>query len=375
MNLFFVLIFLITSNYVKSSNILCIYPRPAYSHQNVFRAITEELLERGHHVTLLSTHPNENEKTHQNVTLIDSSSSAYIFKEAMNDVFQRKITGFRRSIFHMIDSEAKLVESQLSSETFQKILKLDKGHFDVIILEAAGFSPYHALAEKFSAPIIGISSADTFSMVHETMGNPANPVAHPERIISFTIARTFLQRLGSCFLNAIVMKFIVLPHTAEVHSKILMKHFPEIEKSHEELVENFQFLMINAHPALGFVRPILANTIQLGFLHIKPPKPLDIDLKSLLDNSKNGAIFMSFGTVITTEMFQKNYVAFLEAFSQIPYDVFWKYDGDELQNIPSNVHIRKWFPQSDLLAHENVKLFITHGVSFSIFRRNLFKFL
>lgn len=350
------------THFTNSANILCIYPRPAYSHQNVFRAITEKLLENGHKVTLLSTHPSEMEKSHENVTLMDSSFAVEKFEKSMDDIFHRRISGFRRAIFHMIDAEADLVDSQLKCESFQKLLKLEKGHFDVIIVEAAGFSPFHALAEKFSIPLIGISSSDSYSIVHETMGNPANPIAHPDRVIPFTMARTFLQRLGSCFLN-VLMEFYILPHSAENYNKILATHFPDVQKSHEELVKNFQFLMVNTHPALGFMRPLLANTIQLGFLHIKSPKPLDDELNKLLDNSKNGAIYMSFGTVITTVLFQKNYVAFLEAFREIPYDVYWKYDGDEFGDVPSNVHIRKWFPQSDLLAHKNVKLFISHGVS------------
>lgn len=41
--------------------------------------------------------------------------------------------------------------------------------------------------------------------------------------------------------------------------------------------------------------------------------------------------------------------------------MLWKWEDDNLPGKPDNVFIAKWFPQDDILAHENVKLFITHG--------------
>ncbi|CAH2058058.1 unnamed protein product, partial [Iphiclides podalirius] len=51
----------------------------------------------------------------------------------------------------------------------------------------------------------------------------------------------------------------------------------------------------------------------------------------------------------------------IRVFSRLPYDVLWKWDKDELPLSSANIKISKWLPQSDLLRHPNIKLFITQG--------------
>ena len=102
---------------------------------------------------------------------------------------------------------------------------------------------------------------------------------------------------------------------------------------------------------------------------MKPPKTLPNDLQEILDNSVNGlvngSVLMNFGTVITKDMYKQTSSKFLEAF---PYKFLWKTD-ENIESIPTNVHIRKWFPQSDVLARPNLMLFITHGVNALILLR------
>lgn len=50
-----------------------------------------------------------------------------------------------------------------------------------------------------------------------------------------------------------------------------------------------------------------------------------------------------------------------EVFSELPYKILWKYEDKSMENQPKNVKIGQWFPQQDLLAHKNLKLFITQG--------------
>jgi glucuronosyltransferase len=42
--------------------------------------------------------------------------------------------------------------------------------------------------------------------------------------------------------------------------------------------------------------------------------------------------------------------AFLQAFSELPQRVLWKWEGDTLPGQPENVKIAKWLPQFDILS-------------------------
>ncbi|XP_008471018.1 UDP-glucuronosyltransferase-like [Diaphorina citri] len=76
---------------------------------------------------------------------------------------------------------------------------------------------------------------------------------------------------------------------------------------------------------------------------------------------------MSFGSVVDpTKLSEETKLGFLEVFKQLKLPIFWKIDitNDPVLNaktLPDNVFIQKWYPQTDILAHPNLRLFITHG--------------
>lgn len=130
----------------------------------------------------------------------------------------------------------------------------------------------------------------------------------------------------------------------------------------QELYKDISLILTNTHRATSKPRPQMPGIINVGGAHIKPPKPLPKDLKVFLDNSKHGVILFSLGSFIqSTDMPPEIIAIFLNVFSKLKQDIIWKFEDDSMPNIPPNVKISKWLPQSDILAHPNVVLFITHG--------------
>lgn len=121
-------------------------------------------------------------------------------------------------------------------------------------------------------------------------------------------------------------------------------------------------MFVHTNPVLDYVRPLNPNTIQLGSMHVNPPQLIDdLELKTFLDASQQ-VIYMSLGSnVKSKDLSNATKTIFLNVFRDLPYQVLWKFENDQLANKSKNVKISKWFPQSDLLAHPNVKVFITQG--------------
>lgn len=78
------------------------------------------------------------------------------------------------------------------------------------------------------------------------------------------------------------------------------------------------------------------------------------NLKNILESSKYGVIYISFGTNVKSSLLPLDKInIFVKVFSELPYDVLWKWDQENIPDCPKNVIISKWYPQSDLLSKLN----------------------
>lgn len=135
--------------------------------------------------------------------------------------------------------------------------------------------------------------------------------------------------------------------------------YPSIEEMHR----NVSLAFTNYHFTQGNPRANVPGMIDIGGIQVKdPPAPLPDTIQKWLDDAPNGAVYMSMGTNIRSSELSIDILnAILNTFATLKERVIWKFENDSLPGLPSNVIISKWLPQDDLLAHKNIKLFITHG--------------
>jgi glucuronosyltransferase len=296
--LFVILASELTSHTINGANILMIFPAPSYSHTIAARVLANALVERDHSVTILTT--DARPMSHPNITHIDLSFSYQLWNEGFDFVAYKEngvgIEGMIESFAHTIYD---VLIKQLSSPEVQNLIKQrHRMKFDVVMVEAMGFLPYHAFAELFNAPLIGFNSFDSPMDFHMQQGNYVNPfVVNEAALFPYIDELSFVERWNVIKrLAKIAYAVVIKPDLRNRYKYLLKEFFPMIESTPDELLDRVEFLMINTHPALGFIRPLVPTTIQLGFIHIEKAKPLPNDLQKYLDGSKNGVIYLSLGS-------------------------------------------------------------------------------
>ena len=106
----------------------------------------------------------------------------------------------------------------------------------------------------------------------------------------------------------------------------------------------------------------MPSTVLAGLMTCHAsPAPLPDHLNTFVESAEHGVIYVSFGSVIkASKMPEDKRKLMLNVFSRLKQKVIWKWET-EMPDAPSNVLISSWLPQTSLLAHRNVKVFVTHG--------------
>lgn len=76
-----------------------------------------------------------------------------------------------------------------------------------------------------------------------------------------------------------------------------------------------------------------------------------------MDTSEHGVVYFSLGSVIkSSKMSPKTISLLLSELAKIKQIVMWKWEDDQLPDLPKNVITRKWFPQNDILGKFKILL-------------------
>lgn len=254
------------------------------------------------------------------------------------------------------------------SPVVKNFIANDRTQFDLVISEQFQQESFNMFAHKYNCPLITIGTLDFADFMDRAKG-ALTPWSHVPHFLSYKTDRmTFFERVENTVVSlydALGRKFYYLPK----QTKLAREAFEALENqqggrlpSVEDLEKKISVHLANSHPALSYPRPRMPGMVDIAGIHIQPPKALPDDIQKFLDGADNGAIYISFGSfLLSSEMPKEKLEAMLGAFKQLKQRILWKWESDKVPNLPSNVMVKDWLPQSDILAHKNVKLFIGHG--------------
>lgn len=318
------------------------------------------LASKGHEVTVISPFPqNKPLKNYRDITTNQIWTDMKPFLTNLLDMHKQ---GILESITKVNAKGQLLTNSTLTDPAVVSLIESNE-KFDLIVLEIFINDAMIGFCYHFKAPCIGLSTFGASKWTTDLVGTPSPPSYVPNAFLGFTDRMSFKERLINTVMSGleiVVDKFLDIP----AQDSIYQKAFPGPKPSLPELKKTaISLVLLNNHFSISYPRPYVNAMIEVGGMHInRVPKALPPNIQSFMDNATDGVIYFSMGSNIKSKEFPvEKREAFLKVFSTLKQKVLWKWEDENLPNKPDNVLIQNWWPQDDILAHPNVKIFITHG--------------
>ncbi|GJQ65080.1 hypothetical protein Trydic_g7230 [Trypoxylus dichotomus] len=248
---------------------------------------------------------------------------------------------------------------KLNQKPIRDLLSTTK-NFDLILIEYFNTDCFLGFVHKFKVPFIGLSSCYEMPWATNRIANPTNPSYIPNHFGFFDINMNFWERLEN---TVLYLYTNIIYYTVMDGDSAAKKYFGDDLPPLSVLAENTSLFLVNTFPALNGARPKVPSLIEVGGMNIgKPKRVAPLSLEKWINESTDGVIYFSMGSMIKGHTFPEDKRAmFQNAFSRLKQRVLWKWENDSMPNQPANVMLQKWMPQFEILCHPNVKAFITHG--------------
>ena len=348
--IFLLCTFTLHVNYANGKNILVAFGNSGKSHFFMYEQYVEKLAERGHKITLLTGFNTTNINMNENVKVIKFEDEIFNFVVDLTKYESTpKILMKYNEISYINEAGQRTCRNGLSNSNVKKLIE-SKKHFDVVVVEYFNTDCFSILSHIFKAPLVGIFSSAPLPWHNDRMGNPDNPSYVAHTLSEFSSEMNFYARLKnslSLFFSKTYYNMYSNGPTDKIIKRNLGKGIPKVK----DIVSNTSLFLVNSHFSLFQSRPLVPSMVEVGGIHLRPPKNLPPDLQSYFDKSKDGIIYFSFGSatnISTLSTKRKN--AILKGFNNVTENVLMKWDADDMPEKPENVLLKKWVPQNDVLG-------------------------
>ncbi|XP_058453428.1 UDP-glycosyltransferase UGT5-like [Malaya genurostris] len=344
-----------------SANILAIFPVPFKEHQLSYRPLIEQLANRGHHITLLTTDPidlriTRNGSLAKSIEQIDLS---FVYNLPILEDLYKTNLGARNMLRNVFNVMRKISEAELKHPLVQELIQ-GSAKFDIVMVEWSGVSLMNAFAHHFDAPLVGISNGGAYINAHEALGNPNHPIGYPSIFMPFTEDLSLLQRISSVFFT-IWYRFYYYTEEIPKQNLIASENFGSDLPDLFEIERKADLLLINSYQTLGNVRPVGPTTIYLGGIHRKQSMVNEMteDLIHFLEHSQEPIVYVCLDLDPVADAYRLEKI--VKALETLDATIVWNWNQGQHVNTSARNYQSYHLPQEDILAHPKVKLFITDG--------------
>ncbi|CAH2074447.1 unnamed protein product, partial [Iphiclides podalirius] len=336
-----------------------------------FQRLFRELAIRGHSVTVINNYPDR--EPVQNLEFIDLQADG-TFTNYTPPLFTYETIDSRyihlRNLHNHIEvgPNVAMFDCENLLTNVNAVEHLARGRkYDVIFVEQFASDCGLAYASAlYDAPIIGITSHVLLPWAYPRLGLPFD---FSSDAFYFSCAGPnpgFYHKLEAFLMNIYSMFGKWASHRSVYD--VFKRHLPGINLDIEKAAkERMKMVFSYQHFSVTGARLAAPQLLEIGGIHISKPKPVPKDIEKFLANSTNGAIYVSFGSnLVASTMTPGKLQQFLDAFKRIPQKVLWKLENVSLPGGNDNVYTSSWMPQLDVLCHEKVLGFVSHGGMLSL---------
>ncbi|XP_021574002.1 UDP-glucuronosyltransferase 2B4-like isoform X4 [Carlito syrichta] len=331
-----------------------------YSHWLNMKTILDELVQRGHEVTVLASSisilvdPNKSSTIKFEVYPTSLTKNDYkntitrvinLWTHAPKDTFWSFFSQVQEIMWDFSNVFKKLCEDTVLNKKLMR--KLQEARFDVLLADTIGPGG-ELLAELLKIPFVYSLRFSPGYVLEKYGGGLLFPPSYVPIILSeLSDQMTFMERIknmiyvlyfGFWFQTFDMMKW------DQFYSEVLGRPTTLLET-----MGKAEMWPIRTYWDFEYPRPLLPNFDFVGGLHCKPAKALSKEMEDFVQSSgENGIVVFSLGSMVS-DMTEERVNVIASALAQIPQKVLWRFNGKKPDTLGPNTRLYKWIPQNDLL--------------------------
>ena len=235
--------------------------------------------------------------------------------------------------------------------------KLEQEKFDVALVDPTFSNCRYLIPHRLQIPWISYAVVANPDLVRV----PWLPSFVPGPLLTFSDKMTFVERLKNAA-GSLIILFVSKRYFPEPPHEVLERfrrygHFSSLD----ELASKSAMWFLTTDHLVDYSRPTMPNMVSIAGLTVRRSTgKLAADIRNFIDGAEKGVILVTFGSMFSAmphDVVEK----FSSAFGRLDgYGVIWRLNNRDGVKLPDNVLIARWLPQTDILAHPSLKLFVTH---------------